>query len=120
MNMHSEIPQADRPISEEYRIVAKAWIDADAGARLREEMKTPTLERLKGEVIKANPKLADNAAEREVKSSEDWHDYIRGMVDARTAASRFKAQLNYIEMKFKERQSLNATAREEMRMGSGR
>lgn len=117
MNAHAEIPPHERPISEEYRIVAKAWVDADAGARMREEMKTPTLEKLKSEAIAANPKLADNAAEREVKAGADWFEYIREMVNARTAANRLKAQMVYIDMKFKERQSFNATARAEMQMG---
>lgn len=119
MNVHakiSELPQQERPISEEYRIVAKRWVDADAAARLREEMKTTTLEQLKQELIKQDPKLPDSHAERIVKAGSDWAEYIRQMVDARTDANRFRAQLEYVRMKFSEHQDFNASARAEMRL----
>ena len=122
MNAHakiSELPQQERPISEEYRIVAKRWVDADAAARLREEMKTTTLEQLKQELVKEDPKLPDSHAERMVKAGADWAEYIRQMVDARTDANRLKAQLEYVKMKFSEHQDVNASARAKMRLTGG-
>ena len=39
----SEIPEHERPISEQFRIVAKAWADLDAAANLLEETKSAVL-----------------------------------------------------------------------------
>ena len=117
MNAPADMPKSERPISEEFRIVAKAWVDADAGARLLEELKTTHLEQQKQNLVRETPALADSHAERIVKASPQWETSVREMVDARTAANRFKVQLEYIRMKSIERQSINATAREEMRMG---
>ena len=120
MNAHakvSELPQQDRPISEEYRLVAKRWIDADAAARLREELKTTTLEQQKQDLILREGDMPDSHAERRVKAGKDWEEYIRQMVEARTDANRLKAQLEYVRMKFSEHQDFNASARAEMRLG---
>ena len=120
MNAHSkitELPQQERPISEEYRIVAKKWIDADAAARIREELKTTTMEQMKQALIEAEGDMPDSHAERRVKASKEWSDYIHGMVEARTDANRLKAQLEYVRMKFSEHQDFNASARAEMRLG---
>jgi hypothetical protein len=120
MNAHakvSELPQQDRPISEEYRLVAKRWVDADAAARLREELKTTTLEQQKQDLILREGDMPDSHAERRVKAGKDWEEYIRQMVEARTDANRLKAQLEYVKMKFAEHQDFNASARAEMRLG---
>lgn len=113
----SALPQQDRPISEEYRLVAKRWIDADAAARLREEMKTTSLEQMKQNLIETEGDMPDSHAERRVKAGKDWEEYIRQMVEARTDANRLKAQLEYVRMKFSEHQDFNASARAEMRLG---
>ena len=108
----SDRPISDRPISEEFRIVAKQWVDQDNAARLLEETKTAVLS-------SSMAKLGDVPvahAERTVKSSPEWSDFIKGMVEARTAANRLKVQLEYIRMKFSEQQSLEATKRSEMRL----
>jgi hypothetical protein len=112
----SDVAAHERPISEQYRIVAKQWVDADAAARLLEDLKTTTLEQKKSDHIAEHGTMPDNKAEREVKSSEDWEDFIRQMVDARTEANKKKAQLEYIRMKFSEWQSKEATARAERRL----
>ena len=113
----SALPQQDRPISEEYRLVAKRWIDADAAARLREEMKTTSLEQMKQNLIETEGDMPDSHAERRVNAGKDWEEYIRQMVEARTDANRLKAQLEYVRMKFSEHQDFNASARAEMRLG---
>lgn len=101
-----------KPISEEYRIVAKQWVDQDNAARLLEETKTAVLS-------SSMAKLGDVPvahAERAVKSSPEWTDFIKGMVEARTAANRLKVQLEYIRMKHAEQQSYEASKRAEMRL----
>ena len=102
----------DRPVSEEYRIIAKQWVDADATANLLEEAKTPTL----SQKMLALGDMPVNRAESTVKASQEWHDYINIKVEARKRANLLKVQLRYIEMKYGEFQSAEATARAERRL----
>jgi predicted transcriptional regulator len=55
-------------------------------------------------------------AERTVKGSVEWQDFIKTMVDARTQANLKKVQMEYLRMKFSEWQSENANKRAEMRL----
>lgn len=103
---------SDRPISEQYRLVAKSWVDADAAANLLEECKSATL----AQKITEKGDMPVNRAETLVKASQEWRDYMELMVDARKRANLLKVQLKYIEMQFAERQSAEATARAERRM----
>lgn len=112
----SEMPRSERPISEEFRIIAKRWVDADAAARLREELKTTTMEQMKQDLIETEGDMPDSHAERRVKASEKWSEYIHQMVEARTDANKLKAQMEYIRMKWNEVQDANASARAEMRL----
>jgi len=100
------------PHSERFRLVAKAWVNADAAARLLEETKTAVL----AQRMKALGDIPAAHAEREVKSSEEWSDFIRKMVAARTEANLKKVQLEYLRMQFSEQQSFEATQRAEMRL----
>ncbi len=102
----------NRPLSEQYRIVAKEWVDADSAARLLEETKTAVL----SERMKALGDIPAAHSEREVKASPEWKDFIRTMVQARTTANRKKVQLEYIRMQFSEYQSFEATKRAEMKL----
>ncbi len=100
------------PISEKFRLVAKAWVDADSTARLLEETKSAVLSQRQ----KALGDLPAAHSEREVKASDEWADFIRKMVEARTLANLKKVQLEYIRMQFSESQSFEATKRAEMKL----
>ena len=102
----------DRPISEEYRIVAKQWVDADNAARMLEESKTAVLSQKMAE----QGDMPVSSAERNVKASPEWYEFIEKMVTARTTANRLKVQLEYIRMKSSEHQSFEATKRAEMKL----
>lgn len=102
----------DRPISEEYRVIAKKWVDADSAATLREETKSAFYSQLMLE----HKDIPVNRAEIAVKASEAWQEYVAEMVQARKDANLLKVQLKYIEMKFYEWQSYNATRRAEMKL----
>lgn len=102
----------DRPISEEYRIVAKKWVDADAAANLLEETKSAVLSQQMAEL----GDMPVSRAEMQVKASGQWHQHIEAMVEARKQANTLKCQLEYIRMKFSERQSEEATARAERKL----
>lgn len=103
---------ANLPLSEQFRIIAKKWVDADAAANILEETKSAVLSK----------KMADlgdmpvSKAEMTVKASADWRSFVEEMVSARKEAARLKVQLEYIRMKFNEWQSYEATKRAEMKL----
>jgi len=61
----------DRPISEEYRIVAKKFVDADAAANLLEETKSAVL----SQQMMALGDMPVSRAEMQVKASGQWHQH---------------------------------------------
>ena len=104
---------SNQPFSEQYRLVAKDWVDKDAAARMLEETKTAVLAQMKS----AQGDMPESKSERLVKASDEWADFLRKMVDARTAANMARVKMKYIDMKYFEHQAANATARAEMGMG---
>lgn len=107
-----ELPTSNRPQSEQFRLIAKEWVELDGSARLLEETKTAVL----AQRMKALGDMPAAHAEREVKASGEWADFIDKMVRARTAANLKKVQLEYIRMQAAEHQSFEATKRAEMRL----
>lgn len=101
-----------RPISEEYRLAAKEWVEADAAANLLEETKSAVL----SQRMAALGDMPVSRAEMEVKASEDWHSFIASMVDARKRANELKVKIEWIRMRHMERQSEEASARAEMKL----
>ena len=98
--------------SEQYRIAAKAWVELDGAARLLEETKSAVLSQKQ----KAMGDIPAAHSEREVKASEEWMAFVKGMVEARTAANMAKVRMEWTRMKFMEWQSENANKRAEMRL----
>lgn len=109
-------PTANLPYSEQFRIVARQWVDADAAATLLEDTKSAFLSERIREQIHADPSLALNRAEAAVKASPEWKEWVSGMVDARKKANMLKVQLEYLRMKFTEWNSHEATKRQEMKL----
>jgi hypothetical protein len=104
--------QDNQPWSERYRVAAKAWVELEAAASLLEETKTAMLAQWmvkQGDIPVAH-------AERIVKASPQWHDFVTKMVKAREAANLAKVRLDYIRMKAWENNSEEATKRAEMRL----
>ena len=112
MNIHELRPGSNQPYSEQYRLAAEAWVAQDSAARMLEETKTAVL----SQMISQQGDIAYNKAERQVKASAEWNEFLKRMVDARTAANSAKVRLKYVEMKYFEHQSANASKRAEMRM----
>ena len=102
----------ERPLSEQFRLVAKKWVDADSAASLLEETKSAVLARM----MAGQGDMPVNRAELNVKSSEEWFEFITDMVKAREKAAMLKVQLEYIRMKFHEWQSHAANRRAEMKL----
>jgi hypothetical protein len=92
--------------------VGQDWADKDAAASMLEEAKSAYLSQMMA-------KLGDipvSHAEREVKASDEWMEYITKMVEARKEANLAKLKVDFIRMKSGEQQSKEATARAEMRL----
>jgi hypothetical protein len=100
------------PLSEQYRIVAKAYVDADSAASLLEETKSAVLARM---MISLGD-MPVSRAEMQTKASQEWGEFITSMVKAREKAAFLKVKLEYIRMKFHEWQSIEASKRAEMRL----
>lgn len=102
----------DVPLSEQYRLAARQWVRLDAAARLLEEGKTTYLAQRKA----ALGDIPDSKAEKQVKASPDWSDYIKKMVAARTAANEAKIDVTFTEMRHREWIAADANARAERKM----
>lgn len=100
------------PLSEQFRLVAKSYVDANAAAELLEELKSSFL----SERMADHGDIPVSRAEMNVKASTEWRDYIEKMVAARKEANRRKVQMEFIRMQFSEWQSAEASKRAEMRL----
>ena len=100
------------PLSEQYRIVAKAYVDADSAASLLEETKSAVLARM----MLSLGDMPVSRAEMQTTGSADWFDFVTNMVKAREKAAFLKVKLEYVRMKFSEQQSIEASKRAEMRL----
>lgn len=109
-------PHHNQPISEQFRVVAKQWVDADEAASLLEETKTSILSDMIGRVLSYNIGMPYNKAELSAKSSPEYKEFITEMVQLRSKANLLKVKLEYIRMRFSEQQSHEATARAERRL----
>ena len=103
---------SNQPLSEQYRLAALNWVGLDAAARLQEESKTAVLNTM----IKALGDVPVTSAERDVKATPEWKEYIETMVQARTKANKAKLNIKWIEMRAAEQQSFEATKRAEMKL----
>lgn len=109
----AELPQSERPISEEFRLAAKEWVEADKAANLLEETKTAVLSQM---MLKQGD-VPVSRAEMHVKASSQWSEFIASMVEARSAANLARVKMKWIEMRFAEWNSKDANARRERAMG---
>lgn len=104
--------ESNLPWSEQFRVVAKQWVDADAAATILEDTKSAVM----AERMLAMGEMAINKAEALVKASPDWKRHVEAIVNARRAANRLKVQMEYLRMKFQEWSSHEATKRTEARL----
>lgn len=112
----SEQEHSNLPLSEQYRTVAKRWVDADEAASLMEETKSIIFSEMTNRLLVNDINLAHNRAETIAKSSPEWREFVQNMVKLRSRANLLKAQLEYLRMRHAEQQSSEATARAEMRL----
>jgi|SRR5262245_2647735 len=112
----SDVPPEQWPISEQYRVAAEVWGDAEAAADILEQLKSVVLEQKKCVLIASNPGMSDAAAERLVKASQEWELHVREICDARSTANKLRQELEVIRMRHREWIAGNADARQEQRL----
>lgn len=95
------------PLSEQWERVADEWADLDGAARMLEESKTA----VQSQMMKRLGDVPAAHAERDVKASPEWRDYIEKMVRARTASNKKKIQMEFLKMRFAEWNSAEANRR---------
>lgn len=103
---------SNEPLSMQWARKYHEWCNLDAAARMQEEMKTTVLNQHMA-------KLGDIPvahAERQVKASPEWGDYIKTMVNLRTEANLAKGRLEFLRLKFSEWQSSAADERTRARV----
>lgn len=105
------IRNSRRP-SEDYLETGNDWCTLDQVARLLEENKTAVF----AQRCNVLGDMPVNRAEQIVRASQEWADYIKKMVEAKTAANRARVRLKYYEMKHMEAQSDAANERTETRL----
>ena len=113
----TDIPEQERSITEEFRIVANQFVEADGAASLMEEMKTTQLAQMKSNLMAIEGDMSDARAERLVKSGSEWPEYIENMVENRTKANKLKLQLEWIRMRERELDRSSWLERSERKMG---
>ena len=109
----TEMPERERPISEQFRVVAKQWVDDDKAASILEESKSAVLSQM---MLKEGD-IPVSKAEMRVKGSAEWQDYLDKMVNARADANLRKLHMDYLRMKEREADREDWNARSERKMG---
>ena len=114
----TEMPQIERPLSEQYRIVAKRFAEAYGQATFMENTRTGTLARMVKKIIaESNEKISQAKAENEAKASEEWFCFNDELAKAKERVEVLRAQKKHIEMQAWERTNADANKRKEMGMG---
>lgn len=103
---------SNEQLSEQFRLAAKEWVEADSAANLLEETKSAVLSQ---RMVALGDKPVSRA-EMEVKASEEWHEFVESMVKARKQANFLKVKLEWLRMRFQEWSSAEATKRAEMKI----
>jgi hypothetical protein len=103
---------SNEPLSEQYRVTAKSWVEADAAATILEETKSAVLSQM---MVKLGD-MPVSRAEMQVKASDEWTTFLTVMVNARERANLLKVKTEWVRMRFNEWQSAEASKRAEMRL----
>ena len=103
---------SNEPLSEQFRVCAKEWVEADAAANILEETKSAVLSQM---MLKLGD-MPVSRAEMQVKASPEWTEFLQVMVNARERANLLKVKRDWIVMRQKEWISHDANARAEMKL----
>lgn len=102
----------NEPLSEQFRLTAKEWVEAESAASLLEETKSAVL----SQRMSAFGEIPVSKAEMKVKASAEWPEHVEKIVKARQRANYLKVKMEFIRMRFNEWNSAEATKRAEMKL----
>lgn len=103
---------SNAPLSEQFRIAAKRWLDLDAAANILEDTKSAIF----SQKVSALGDMPVSRAEHIIKASPEWSAHLYKIAEARKKASEARINLDYIKMRFSEQISYEATARVEAKL----
>ncbi len=109
----TDMPERERPISEEYRIASKEAVRLKSIARLAEDLKPSKF----AELMQGHNDIAVSRAEIAVRASTEWKEHVASVVAAIEAADYAHKRVKWIEMRFQEWVMQQAGARHERQMG---
>lgn len=112
-----DLPEREKPLSERYRLAALAWREADRRAKYYKENKEAVLSQMVLKAMQLDPTLATNKAERQVKGSEAWQEFVNKLVDASNKAADLRIELKSLEIEAEEIKQANINAARERRYG---
>lgn len=122
-----EMPERERPLSEQYRIAGDEWVEAKFKRDKIKGLKNTMLERMKRDLVEQSDRdradglrqksLTNAEAERLVEMSTEWEQYILGLAEAERDTESAWIKCQELEMAFGEWQSREANARKERQMG---
>lgn len=113
------VKKSNRSFVDKWAMVTARWVDEENAANILEDTKTRELEVRKNALVEQNEKLADNAAERQIKATPEWGKRLAAGHEARHRANRLWAAREYYKMRHMEQQSLEATKRAELKTLGG-
>ncbi|MGE5165321.1 MAG: hypothetical protein ACM3IH_15020 [Sphingobacteriales bacterium] len=103
---------SNQPISEQFRLAGKEWVEAQSAAQMLEEAKSAVLSQM---MMKLGD-IPKSRAEMVVKASDEWMEYITKMVEARKTANLLQVKKVWLEMRSWEHNSEAADRRAEMKL----
>ena len=103
---------SNTPLSEQFRLAARDWVDKDSAASMLEETKSAVL----SQRMAALGDMAVSKAELAVKATPEWAEHVASIVKAREAANLAKVKMEWVRMRFNEWQSDAANRRAEMKL----
>lgn len=113
----ADLPARERPLSEQYRIVAKAFAEAYGDASYLRNTRTGELAKMVKRIMgQSNEKMSNAKAEMEAKASDHWFDFNLKLAKAEERVEVLRAQKKYLEMLQWEHTDANANIRAEKRM----
>lgn len=101
-----------KPISEVWYSAASTWVEAEAAANLLEETRGAVF----AQMCAQHTGVPTSRAEMLAKASPEWEDHVKKIAAAREAANRAKIKVEYVRMRFWERNSQEANERMESKL----
>ena len=113
MNSPSEL---ERTVSA-WRAKGLAWVNAKLEAELLEKDRESFLASIIGVLRKADPEASDTRLKAEAQASQEYRDFIKGMVLAKHKELTAKVEYDALEKLFSARQSDAAMERAKIEKG---